>query len=81
MSHKEHWYAIRTLTRKEVEAEHDLKELGIETWCPMFMTRTKPSKKRKSVEVSRPLIPGYILARVPSGAWTAVRELTISRYW
>ena len=81
MSHKEHWYAIRTLTGKEVEAERDVKELGIEAWCPMYMTQSKPSKKRKSVEVSRPLIPGYILARVPSGAWTAVRELKSAIGW
>lgn len=69
----ERWFAIRTLTGQEITATDHLSQAGIEVWCPMFRTLTKPTKKRKPVEVNRPLLPGYTLATVRSGTWGIVR--------
>lgn len=70
---QQRWFAIRTLTGHETKASGELTHAGIEVWCPTFRTLTKPTKKRKPVEVNRPLLPGYTLAIVDPGAWGAVR--------
>lgn len=67
------WYAIRSRTGKEIEARDEIEAIGITAWCPTYRTLTKPTKKRKPIEVSRPLLPGYILALVPEGQWHDVK--------
>lgn len=68
------WYVIRTRTGHEENAEAILKSLGAETWRPTYRTRTKPTKKRKPIDVERELFPSYVLAANMHGLWHRIAE-------
>lgn len=68
------WFAMRVRSGGEEAASEDLEEAGCEVWVPKFKTMTKPTKKRRPTEVMRPLMPGYVFARVPFGGWSSVSQ-------
>lgn len=63
------WFALRAITGKEREAAADVAACGASPWLPSYRTLTKPTKKRKPVEVRRLLLPGYVLAQVEPEHW------------
>lgn len=66
------WFALRSITGKEREAAADVASTGATPWLPSYRTLTKPTKKRKPVEVRRFLMPGYVLAQVEPHQWPAL---------
>lgn len=69
------WYVIRTRSGREIEVTDELIAEEIEAWCPKYRAKTKPTKKRKPVYVSRPLLPGYIFAKVPWNRWNWIKDV------
>lgn len=68
------WFCLRCLTGDEDLAAAEVEALGLTVWVPTYRTLTKPKKRKRAVEVSRALLPGYLLARVPHDQWRAVRS-------
>ncbi|HET6178204.1 MAG TPA: UpxY family transcription antiterminator [Candidatus Sulfotelmatobacter sp.] len=56
------WYALRTRSRHEKMATHQLETRGIETWLPSVTRVHRWSDRKKRVEV--PLFSGYTFVRV-----------------
>lgn len=67
------WYVIRTATRREGEAMLSIRDAGFDCYLPQETSWRRHA--RKLDKVSRPLIPGYLFARLPDAeavatAWT-----------
>jgi transcriptional antiterminator NusG len=56
------WYAIRTRSRHEKVAAHELTERGIEVFLPLTTSVRVWSDRRQKIEL--PLFPGYAFVRV-----------------
>lgn len=57
----ESWYAIKVRTRSEPTCEGALRGAGYQTFCPVYMHRTRYSDRWRSTP--RALFPGYIFCR------------------
>lgn len=62
LSPEKHWRAFYTKPRHEKKSTERLSEQGFEVYCPLMKTRVKWSDRWKEVE--KPLISGYIFAKV-----------------
>ena len=56
------WYAIRTRSRHEKVAAHELSERGIEVFLPLTSSVRIWSDRKQKIEL--PLFPGYAFVRV-----------------
>lgn len=57
-----HWYVLYTKPRAEKKLADQLKEDGIETYCPIQIQLKQWSDRKKKVET--PLLPSMILVRI-----------------
>jgi transcription antitermination factor NusG len=57
----ESWYAIKVRTRSEPACECVLRAAGYQTFCPVYMHRTRYSDRWRTAP--RALFPGYIFCR------------------
>ena len=67
------WYLIHTKARQEDTAEMNLRNLGVETFCPRFM-KIKANRCKTQAEGKGPLFPGYLFVRVDMA--TEFRKVT-----
>jgi transcriptional antiterminator NusG len=58
------WIVATCKAGTEQTIESDLKELAIETWCPLEHYRTRPRRGLKPVDIYRPFFRGYLFVRV-----------------
>ena len=56
------WYAVRTKTKKEIQAQDYYSALGVEVYVPSFTTKRAWSDRVKKTKV--PAIPGYLFFRL-----------------
>ena len=56
------WYAVYTYPRHEKAVADQLETKCVETFLPAFASRSR--WKDRSVEISRPLFPGYVFTRI-----------------
>jgi transcription antitermination factor NusG len=56
------WYAVYTYPRHEKAVAEQLESKAVETFLPIFASRSR--WKDRSVEISRPLFPGYVFTRI-----------------
>jgi len=64
------WYAVYTYPRHEKAVAEQLETKRVETFLPTFASRSR--WKDRSVEISRPLFPGYVFTRICLGDRTKV---------
>lgn len=58
------WYVARTRPRQEVVAEHNLRQLGLETLLPLLrQDEARTTMARRRPRVAAPLFPGYLFVR------------------
>jgi len=69
------WYAVNTKPRQEKVAEANLRQLGVETFCPQL--KREKWIRRKWQTVVGPLFPGYLFARFD--AKTQLRAVKYAR--
>lgn len=69
------WYVINSKPRQEQSAEQNLRQLGVDTFCPMIKERR--IVRRKSQVLSGPLFPRYLFARFDID--TSCRAVTYAR--
>ena len=56
------WYAVKTKTKKEIQAQDYYSALGVEVYVPTFTTKRAWSDRVKKTKV--PAIPGYLFFRL-----------------
>ena len=59
------WVCVRTEPHREVLAESQLRQTGLEIYCPRYQRWISSGRRRQLV--ARPLFPNYIFARSVSG--------------
>ncbi len=57
------WYLVQAKTRQEGTAEMNLRQLGVETFCPRFKQKSE-SRKKSQGEGKGLVFPGYLFVRV-----------------
>ena len=57
------WYLIHVKARQEATAEMNLRQLGVETFCPR-VKQIKANRYKTQAEEKGPLFPGYLFVRV-----------------
>lgn len=56
------WYVVYTKPKNEKKVAKQLKELGIEVYCPLVNTIKQWSDRKKKVEI--PLITSYVFVKI-----------------
>ncbi len=75
MTNPREWFALTTMTGSEAAAAEEVVDLGIECYRPTFVREVRIGKYRIKRIVELPLLPGYLLAKVPMDSWRVVRRL------
>jgi transcriptional antiterminator NusG len=68
-----HWYAIRTRSRHEKVAAHQLESQGIDVFLPLVSEVRKWSDRRKQIEAA--LFPGYAFVQIAYSSGDRLRVL------
>jgi transcription antitermination factor NusG len=67
------WYAVYTYPRHEKAVAKHLEDAWVEAFLPIFKSRSR--WKDRSVEISRPLFPGYVFTRITMGDRSKVMSI------
>jgi transcription antitermination factor NusG len=70
------WYALQVMSRAEREIAEALGRRGIEAYVPWARAMRRIRRVRKPREVVRPVIGGYVFARVDDRRWLVLRQIT-----
>jgi hypothetical protein len=71
------WLIVRVFAGHPFEVEMTLRGLGLEAYCPRYTTKRRhPFVRRLTLDVVRPLFPGYMFVRQAFDA----RGLNTSRF-
>lgn len=67
------WYAVYTYPRHEKVVAKHLEDARVEAFLPIFKSCSR--WKDRSVEISRPLFPGYVFTRITMGDRSKVMSI------
>lgn len=68
------WYVVRCKPREDLRALENLRNQGFEAFAPMCLIKRRRGTVRR--QVSEPLFPGYVFARLSSSQhnWSVLRS-------
>lgn len=69
------WYAFTTAPQKEFTARNELQRRGIKVYVPYKRDKREYGVYKKLRTIRRPLMPGYVLARIGAQDWGAIRSI------
>lgn len=73
------WIVTTCRSGSEHSIAEELKDVRIESWCPMEKFRTRPRRALKPVDIYRPFFRGYLFVRVVPSPEAFAGVLSASR--
>lgn len=73
------WIVATCKSGIEQQVFEELREQGIEAWCPLEKIRARPRRSLKAVDIFRPYFKGYVFVRVIPDGEAFVGLLSASR--